>query len=188
MDEVKSLLKILNAEVRKIREGAQDGCGNSSPRGAQALLGRKLEVVSNDLPHSKQLNILSLRFLDKRKGYKKSILSHLSKSGQAILLRNLYHLKHAVEMTACRNDWRKLVWYACQIQILSNQLSCRLILHSVHMSSRKMGNFGFHFQSCRGKQMQIFLFQCIFPYRGVLHLVIKCHFAGTKACTCNINQ
>lgn len=53
MDEIKLLFKILNTEVRKIRKGAQDGCGNSSPIGAQDFLGRKLEAVSNDLSHSK---------------------------------------------------------------------------------------------------------------------------------------
>lgn len=81
-NEIKLLLKILNIEVRKIRGGAhKSGCGNSSPRGAQDFLGTKCKVVSNDLPHSKQLNILSVRFLGKIKGYKKSILNHHSKSG-----------------------------------------------------------------------------------------------------------
>lgn len=95
MDEIKLLLKILNIEVRKIREDAQDGCDNSSSRGAQDFLGRKLGVVSNDLPHSKQLNTLSLRFLDKRVK-KKHFVSSL-KIGTG------YPSKKAVSCTASIN-------------------------------------------------------------------------------------
>lgn len=91
MDEIKLLLKNLNTEKS---EGVHGGCGSSSPREAEDFMGRKRDVVSSELPHSKQLNIFSVRFLDKRKGYKKGILSHDSKSGQAILLWKSYYLKH----------------------------------------------------------------------------------------------
>lgn len=70
MDEIKLLLKNLNTEKS---EGAHGGCGSSSPREAEDFLGRKCDVVFSEMPHSKQLNIFSVRFLDKRKGYNKGI-------------------------------------------------------------------------------------------------------------------